>query len=312
MHGSGHQETWQRFGIRRIEDLGNAVLGAELEAVQMTGPPIRGSLAFTAHDGIVFSSGLLTGNVLLRGVPAADAATLLFVLTAGRGSWLQLRPVADGTIRRVLPGEAIEAYLTAGTLYLAATAAPDRLQAFARPDGAAAAATRNDLASVCHAATDLHADRSERRSATVGTQGLEAMLRQGAPHPPAGNTAPPAGPALIVRAARDYLRGHLAEPMTTATLARAIEVAPRSLYRAFATMLGDTPQGHVRRLRLHCVRRLLLAAEEPASTVIAAARRLGLERDMGRLSGRYRTLFGEPPSETLARRNARLAEGAPM
>ncbi|WP_394893694.1 DUF1214 domain-containing protein [Mesorhizobium sp. AaZ16] len=48
---------WHRFDIRRIEDLSNAVLGAELEAIQMAGPRIRGSLAFAARDGIIFSSG---------------------------------------------------------------------------------------------------------------------------------------------------------------------------------------------------------------------------------------------------------------
>jgi hypothetical protein len=48
---------WHRFDIRPIEDQGNAVLGAELEAVQMAGPRIGGSLAFAARDGIVFGSG---------------------------------------------------------------------------------------------------------------------------------------------------------------------------------------------------------------------------------------------------------------
>jgi transcriptional regulator GlxA family with amidase domain len=155
-------------------------------------------------------------------------------------------------------------------------------------------------------------DRSPRHPATVGAQALGIMLRRGALDPPSGSATSRAGAALIVRAAQEHMRNHLTRPMTTATLAAALEVPPRSLYRAFAAVLGDTPQAHVRRLRLHCVRRLLLTPDGPGCTVVAAARRLGLERDMGRLSGRYRDLFGEQPHETVASRNAQPAEAAPM
>jgi hypothetical protein len=56
-------EAWRRFPVRRIEDLRNAVLGADLEAMQMAGPPPSGSLAFRASRGIVFSTGLIDGKV---------------------------------------------------------------------------------------------------------------------------------------------------------------------------------------------------------------------------------------------------------
>ena len=55
-------ETWHRFAVRRIDDMTNAIWGADLEAVQMPGDRIRGSLAFAARDGIVFSSGLIDGK----------------------------------------------------------------------------------------------------------------------------------------------------------------------------------------------------------------------------------------------------------
>ena len=75
-------EAWQRFDIRRIEDLENAVLGAELEAIQMAGPPLRGSLAFAAEGGIVWSSGRLEGNVLLRRTRPDNTVTLGILLRA--------------------------------------------------------------------------------------------------------------------------------------------------------------------------------------------------------------------------------------
>ena len=38
-------ECWHRFDIRRIDDLGNAVLAADLEAIQMAGGPVGGVFA---------------------------------------------------------------------------------------------------------------------------------------------------------------------------------------------------------------------------------------------------------------------------
>jgi hypothetical protein len=46
---------WILVPIRRIEDLGDAVLGAGLEAVQLSRAPVTGSLAFAGGDGVVLS-----------------------------------------------------------------------------------------------------------------------------------------------------------------------------------------------------------------------------------------------------------------
>jgi AraC-like DNA-binding protein len=72
------------------------------------------------------------------------------------------------------------------------------------------------------------------------------------------------------------------------------------LFRAFADILDDTPQTYTRRLRLHRIRHNLANDAEKASTIALIASQWGVT-DQGRMASRYRELFGEQPSETLAR-----------
>ena len=59
-------DHWQRFPLQDIEGLRNAVLGADLDAVQMAGRKIGGSLAFSTYDGVILSSGFIAGNAMAR------------------------------------------------------------------------------------------------------------------------------------------------------------------------------------------------------------------------------------------------------
>lgn len=309
-------ETWQRFDIRRIEDLKNAVLGAELEAIQMAGPPVRGSLAFAAAGGIVYGSGLIDGNVALCG-SLSEVVTFAVLLAAGPGSRLRFSEAKAGTVGVCLPGDEVDLYLTAGTLYLTITLSRARLARKATPGQFPRIAeilrttgihTRpmagRSLDGLRDQALALH--QSGRRPPALGRTALMAILEHYMTHPPKrDNAGDLRGGARIVHLAQAFIRDNLAAPITTEALADAAETSPRSLYRAFSTILGDTPQGYVRRLRLHRVRHRLLSASQPACSIVAAARPLGLDGDMGRLSVRYRTLFGEPPSATLAERRLR-------
>jgi transcriptional regulator GlxA family with amidase domain len=108
--------------------------------------------------------------------------------------------------------------------------------------------------------------------------------------------------ARIVRDARQYIRKNIARPISLEALTTAAHTSPRTLFRAFSEVLGDTPQNYVRRLRLHRIRRELLSKCE--TTVSAAAHHWGIGQDMGRFSRNYRNLFGENPSSTLAQGRA--------
>jgi AraC-like DNA-binding protein len=83
-------------------------------------------------------------------------------------------------------------------------------------------------------------------------------------------------------------------------LCAAAGVSARALEYAFRKNLGVSPGVFIRQLRLHALRRALLASAAGESTVTDLAYHLGFTQ-LGRLAARYRSVFGEPPSSTLAR-----------
>ena len=141
--------------------------------------------------------------------------------------------------------------------------------------------------------------RSEGISAAVGGRLLRDVLTHYAEQAPSGDgRVKLSGSAQIVHHALEYIRNNLTRPIGIDALAEAVGASRRSLYRAFSEVLGDTPQNHVRRLRLHRIRGELIANSE--TTIAAAAHHWGAGQDLGRLSRSYRDLFGENPSSTLA------------
>jgi AraC-like DNA-binding protein len=85
-----------------------------------------------------------------------------------------------------------------------------------------------------------------------------------------------------------------------ASLCAAAGVSRRTLEYAFFENLGLPPMTFIRQLRLHALRRTLLASSLGESTVTEVAYHLGFTQ-LGRLACDYRCAFGESPSVTLAR-----------
>jgi AraC-like DNA-binding protein len=308
-------ETWRCFDIRRIDDLGNAVLGAELDAIQMAGGRVRGSLAFAARDGIVFGSGLIDGSVMISGPLSENAVTLLVVLRAGPGSRLWLDEVTEGNVGIVLPTDEFAFSLAAGSLYTTATLTPKRLRkevvrqglnferGLIRETGLHSSPLKSRvLTCLREQILRIHGSAAGAGShhSDVGSKMLRAVVNHYAEFAPGEDRrAPPTGPAVIVRLAQDYITRNLATPISVEALSRAATTSPRSLYRAFSEVLGDTPQSYARRLRLHKIRKELIS-RSGTNTVSDAAHKWAMGGDLGRLSKNYRDLFGENPSSTLA------------
>ncbi|WP_166442273.1 AraC family transcriptional regulator [Nakamurella flava] len=101
----------------------------------------------------------------------------------------------------------------------------------------------------------------------------------------------------IRRAAR-LIEDHCAEPLGTPDIAEAVGLSVRALQAGFRVHLGVTPMAHLRRVRLERVRADLQQGR--AASVTEAALRWGVTH-LGRLSGDYRSTFGETPSQTLQR-----------
>lgn len=104
----------------------------------------------------------------------------------------------------------------------------------------------------------------------------------------------------IVQRAREYIIEHLSQPITVDEIAAAAFTSRRTLFRAFAELLDDTPYTYVRRLRLHRVRNELISDAEAACSIALVSHQWGIG-DAGRMAGWYRDLFGERPNETVAR-----------
>ena len=85
-----------------------------------------------------------------------------------------------------------------------------------------------------------------------------------------------------------------------AALCTIAGVSQRTLEYAFREHLGLSPAAFIRQLRLHALRRELLASRLGEASVTDLAYHLGFTQ-LGRLSGDYRRTFGELPSRTLAR-----------
>lgn len=108
--------------------------------------------------------------------------------------------------------------------------------------------------------------------------------------------------AAIIRRAMDAIESALAVP-TASDLATLVGVTDRTLLRAFRESYGVPPKRYLMLRELHRIRRSLLAGAAEDATVADLLARHGIW-EFGRFAARYRTQFGELPSETLRRSRA--------
>jgi AraC-like DNA-binding protein len=108
----------------------------------------------------------------------------------------------------------------------------------------------------------------------------------------------PALAASRLAAVEAWIDAHLEEPITIGRLCEVAGVGERALQKAFESRRGLSPMRFVVERRLAAARRLLESAS-PDDAVTDVAMRLGFH--LGRFAGLYRDVFGEAPSQTLAR-----------
>lgn len=316
MYSLREHESWTSVPIGRIEDLRDAVFGAGLEVTQMSSASLSGNLAFANVGDIVYSSGLLHGTVALRGPLSQHCVTIGVGLRMGPGTRHWLEETVTGSVGIFHASDEHDAYYTPGSLYATATLSLERLEQFAADeeivlDRRALGGTGihgRALAPVCvgslsYAFEAIHRRRTQDDGIQAGAG--DSLLRSLVYHvgkEPAGGHRRNGGHihAAIVRRARAYIQEHLAGPISLQEIANAAFTSRRTLFRAFADVLDDTPQTYVRRLRLHRIRHHLATDEERACTIALIANEWGMS-ELGRMSVWYRELFGERPSETLSR-----------
>ncbi|MGK6356984.1 helix-turn-helix domain-containing protein [Sphingomonas sp. DT-207] len=321
-------DRWDRVPVTCIEDLKDAVLGAGLEATQLSAGGMNGSLLFAASDDITYSSGHIGGQVTLSGPLSEERVTLGLGIYLGPGSRQWLGEVSTGAIGVFRPGDPHNGFYTPGSIYLCATLSFDRLEEIAaemdlvldpRQLGGSGVAVNkvhgNSLAAAGREFRRLHrAGRSPGLSSVAGRDALESMIAALARAPRAPGGRELRGYGRIVARAQEYILAHLEGPLTIRAIARAAFASQSTLYRAFGEVLSETPQSFVRKLRLNRIRRDLATEKEVLCTVTVIANRWGIA-ELGRFAGWYRELFDELPSQTRARCIAALrdvaAAGAP-
>jgi transcriptional regulator GlxA family with amidase domain len=102
----------------------------------------------------------------------------------------------------------------------------------------------------------------------------------------------------LVARVNAFLRDNIGDPVTVAELSRMLGVSERTLRAAFHDVLGLSPKQYVIGQRLHAAHDALAAADPHSTTVTDVATTFGFF-ELGRFAGRYRSAFGEVPSETL-------------
>lgn len=311
--------TWTSVPIVRIEDLRDAVFGAGLEATQMSTGSLAGNLTFTRHNDVLYSSGLIHGHVALRGPLSNDQITVGVGLRMGSGTRHWLAETNSGAVGVFHGADEHDAFYTPGSLYATATLSLDRLEQLAADDEFvldrpvlggtglhAQPMAKATLRRIRHAFERIHASsRDHMRDTRSGEELLRALIAHLGRAPRVLNRLGRMDShAMIVRRARDHIMEHLAEPILPDTLAKAARTSRRTLFRAFAEILDDTPQMYIRRQRLHRIRQDLASDTERACTVALIANQWGIS-ELGRMSRRYRDLFGELPRDTLAKERSR-------
>ncbi|WP_432557764.1 AraC family transcriptional regulator [Granulicoccus sp. GXG6511] len=109
-----------------------------------------------------------------------------------------------------------------------------------------------------------------------------------------------AGDASAVRRAVAFMEQRLGGSVNVPEVAAAVGVGVRGLQRAFRAELDTTPAAWLKRRRLSLARERLLAAEPGSTTVTVLAGQCGITH-LGRFAADYQTMFGEHPSDSLAR-----------
>jgi AraC-like DNA-binding protein len=105
----------------------------------------------------------------------------------------------------------------------------------------------------------------------------------------------------IVKLAEEHALSRIGERLFVTDLCRAAAVSERTLENAFNEIMGMSPMTFLVRLRLHRVRKALIAGTQGSTTVSAEAMKWGFWH-FGEFSRAYKACFGEAPSETLRKK----------
>ena len=104
----------------------------------------------------------------------------------------------------------------------------------------------------------------------------------------------------LLKSLTAYIDDHIKDPISLAELSAEANVSPRTIQYSFLDRLGVTPKEYIRARRLNGVHRDLSKADPRQMKVSDVANEWGFWH-LGQFAADYKRLFGELPSQTLAR-----------
>jgi AraC-like DNA-binding protein len=136
---------------------------------------------------------------------------------------------------------------------------------------------------------------------------IEAMVNCLASREVRENTMAQGQHAIVMRRFRRLVEENPEQPLYIPELCKVIGVSSRTLQACCQEHLGTGPKHYLLLRRMHLAKRALRQAAFETASVTEIATRYGFWQ-LGRFAVEYQSLFGEPPSATLARRSAQSIE----
>lgn len=303
-----------RTRINRLEDLCDAVDNAGLSVFQLSRESPSGSLVHAAYDGMTLSSGQLDSRVQIRGPLSDEAISICVGLRIPPRNRLLLRDIDTGIVSLFRPSDEHEAFHDLDTRYAVVTLSEEHLEREAERLGLAFSRTAFQhtgihphplaaahLSTISAFLTGLHQnERQTRLSSAVFADIVAALIGHFAQRPAALLLRPLRQRERLVEATRAHIDQNLDQHLDIESLSRRAGVSRRTLTKSFEETLGEPPSAYIARMRLHRIRSDLLAIAPRDATITDISNQWGIS-ELGRMSGRYRALFGELPSQTRTR-----------
>jgi AraC family transcriptional regulator, ethanolamine operon transcriptional activator len=319
-----------RDGVRTIqynepEELLSALPGVAMRAVPLRAGAFTASVTSFDLGDIVFQTGECSPAIIIAAAGTGTAAVQLpfegvetFILN-GRAA--PPRAVGlygpGGTLERANPRPTRHAVLLLPAAAAEALLSPSSASPLLRPEGQGL--LQADPCNWEHAValSRAAADAAQRNPSAFGAVEVRRSLRASLLNTAQGLIAGPkdgkepkiirasSARRRIVTMTDEYLRSEPARPIYTDDLCAVLGISPDRLAEAFHATFGISPHRFLKLRRLAMVRTCLRSRDVPALRVKAVALSHGFWH-LGQFAQDYRGLYGESPSDTLAR-----ARGAP-
>lgn len=301
------------------------LVGWDTEYMQLSGGPLRGSLASGVCDTLRIGNPAFNQSMICRGNSPPDCVALLLPEANHAVSIFQGRDFSYGQAAIMCPGSEATFRMPARFGFTTVSIPLSRLRGLVEstserpldpltdstrilPLGSAAVAQLILLmrqALVC-----MQAETAVRPGSIV-FQEIEQHIVSAMALALTVDSDKTSGKisrrVQVFMRAHDYIEANLAGPLGLEILALQANVSLRTLRYSFAQVAGISPLRFIKTRRLIAARRLLLAAHPGETRVTDIALRCGFSH-MSYFARDYRALFGQMPSQTLGSRYARTGK----